>query len=118
MSSIPNITMTQDWILLEPLTKRKSGIVTPMSIDTLAIEKRRDLEAFEVLLVGPWLDVYVGNEWRKHGIEKGDIVLIEGINFGTQVMNSKRYALSRAGHVIYKYTIPPDDLVSINQEGE
>ena len=103
----------QDWMILDPLKKKGSGIIIPDSVDVMSVDKRPELQAFKVLDVGPWDKDLNGHE---HGVKKDDVVMIEGLSFAMLEIGDKKYAVSRAGNVIYSLIGDMNHLTSINNK--
>ena len=112
---------TQDWMILEPIINKPSGLALPDNHDPFAMDKRPDVQAFKVLAIGPWEDYPVHDEdgdWVRHDIKIGDVVNLEGLGFAIVKHEGKALAVSRARNVIYK-VVEKDEQprVGVGEEG-
>jgi hypothetical protein len=104
----------QDWMVLEPMVADQSKLILPSTYDATDMSKRKDLQAFTVLAIGPWKEIPVMDKWIAHGIQVNDVVMIEGIGFGVVEYAGKKYAVSRAANVIYDL-MDHTNLISVNE---
>jgi hypothetical protein len=90
-----NLVPTQDWMILK-LVER----ITPVTL--LETVQQDDYAGFEVLAIGPWEAIQdLNGEW-KHGINVGDIIVIEGLNAPILEFEGEKCHVARARNVCFK----------------